>query len=77
MSGKLKVGSVLKGINVFAGKPDPVVKPDALYPAWLFKLLEQTPRTLESMSAPEQKLSVQYLRIQNRERIKAVALSKK
>ncbi|KAJ3064904.1 hypothetical protein HDU98_011684 [Podochytrium sp. JEL0797] len=68
------MSKVLKNINILAGKADPVLRPDAEYPAWLFALLEQKPKTVW---APEEQLSVQYLRIQNRQRIKAVALSKK
>ncbi|KAJ3284852.1 hypothetical protein HDU79_007818 [Rhizoclosmatium sp. JEL0117] len=68
------MSKVLKNINIFVGKTDPVVKPDAAYPAWLFALLDSKPKT---EWAPEEQLSVKYLRIQNRQRIKAVALSKK
>ncbi|KAJ3003538.1 UNVERIFIED_CONTAM: hypothetical protein HDU68_005659, partial [Siphonaria sp. JEL0065] len=62
------MSKVLKNINILAGKADPVIKPDAAYPAWLFMLLDQKPKTEWS---PEEQLNVKYLRIQNRQRIKA------
>ncbi|KAJ3233432.1 hypothetical protein HDU81_002291 [Chytriomyces hyalinus] len=76
MSLNTKAGAVMKGLNIFAGKADPIIKHDAAYPSWLFDLLKDKPMSSQDL-APEQLLSVKYLRIQNRERIKTVALSKK
>ncbi|KAI9332843.1 mitochondrial ribosomal protein L37-domain-containing protein [Obelidium mucronatum] len=70
------MSKVLKNINILAGKADPIIKPDAEYPAWLFSLLEQSQKPKTEWT-PEEQLSVKYLRIQNRQRIKAVALAKK
>jgi large subunit ribosomal protein L54 len=49
-------GTVLKGINVFQGKKDPVAMDDSEYPEWLFKLLEKP------VEQPEDKMSISHLR---------------
>ncbi|KAJ3413730.1 hypothetical protein HDV05_007633 [Chytridiales sp. JEL 0842] len=69
----VKPGTVLKGINIFAGKPEIVAKPDAEYPDWLMKFLEPAQKDFTL----EQKLSAKYIRLENRAKIKAVALAKK
>ncbi|KAJ3209932.1 hypothetical protein HDU83_001514 [Entophlyctis luteolus] len=73
------MSKVLKNINIFAGKADPVLKADSAYPTWLFSLLEKSaagPKPAEKYELHE-RLSVQYLRLQNRLRIKQVARSLK
>jgi large subunit ribosomal protein L54 len=49
-------GTVLKGINVFQGKKDPVAMEDNEYPEWLFKLLEKP------AEQPEDIMSIKHLR---------------
>lgn len=36
-----KPGYVLKGLNVFVGESDPVIKEAAEYPDWMLKVLEE------------------------------------
>ncbi|TPX34331.1 hypothetical protein SmJEL517_g02944 [Synchytrium microbalum] len=54
----IKEGTVLKGINVYAGKSDPVAMKDADYPDWLWTLTAPKPKEL----ATEDKLNFSYLR---------------
>jgi large subunit ribosomal protein L54 len=56
-------GTILKGINVFQGKKDPVALDDAEYPDWLWKLLDK-PEEQE-----HDKMSIKYLRKQSKEKI--------
>ncbi len=49
-------GTVLKGINVFQGKKDPVALDDHEYPEWLFKLLDKPEEQ------PHDQMSIKYLR---------------
>lgn len=44
-------GTVLKGIQFHAGKPDPVALPDEEYPSWLWKLLDEPASAVSSASA--------------------------
>ncbi|KAL3899388.1 MAG: hypothetical protein SGCHY_002080 [Lobulomycetales sp.] len=66
-------GSVLSGLGVYAGKPDPVALPDADYPVWLWSLLEPRKKSW----APEERLSRDYMRSLNADKIQANALRKR
>jgi large subunit ribosomal protein L54 len=52
----------MKGLNIYAGKSDPVAKPDDQYPEWLWTLLDREPAN---------EITIQYIRQLNKERIKA------
>jgi large subunit ribosomal protein L54 len=68
----IKEGTVLRGINIFAGKPDIVAKPDSEYPDFLMKLLDPPQKEWPV----EARLSAKYIRYENREKIKAVSMAK-
>ncbi len=58
----------MKGLNVFAGKQDPVALKDEEYPDWLWGLLDKP--------AEENKFSREYLRKASKRKIKENALKK-
>jgi hypothetical protein len=66
-----KQGTVLKGVNVFAGKSDPIAKPDSDYPDWLWTILD---RKDEHGWPLEKQLDARFIRLGNRKRIKDVAV---
>ncbi|KAI9333352.1 mitochondrial ribosomal protein L37-domain-containing protein [Zopfochytrium polystomum] len=68
-----KAGTVLKGINVFAGKSDPVALADSEYPAWLWRCLDPDPRA--ELGWPlETRLDAKYIRLQSRKKIRENAI---
>ena len=44
-------GYVLKGLNVFVGEQDPVIKADSEYPKWMWEVLQE-PKASELANAP-------------------------
>lgn len=42
MQSSLPAGTVLKGLNFFKDKQDPVAMADEEYPAWLWKVLDKS-----------------------------------
>ena len=64
----LQSGTTMKGLNVFAGKQDPVALKDEEYPEWLWGLLDKP--------AEEEKLSREYLRKASKKKIKENAMRK-
>jgi len=41
----LQAGKVMQGLSVLKDKPDPVALPDDQYPAWLWTILDEAPKT--------------------------------
>ncbi|KAI8819046.1 mitochondrial ribosomal protein L37-domain-containing protein [Fimicolochytrium jonesii] len=66
-------GTVMKGLNIFAGKADPVALPDNEYPAWVWRLLDPPKKEWTE----EEKLSMDYLRVVTKMKIKANSLAKR
>ncbi|KAJ3330720.1 hypothetical protein HDU76_005031 [Blyttiomyces sp. JEL0837] len=66
-----KEGTVLKGINIYAGKSDPVAKPDSEYPEWLFRILDNHNTDKNMVWPVEMQLQAKYVRLVNREKIRA------
>ncbi len=64
-------GTVLKGINVFQGKKDPVAKDDQEYPQWLFSLLDKP-----QVQQPHDELSIQHLRKISKQKIVRNSMNK-
>ncbi len=64
----LQSGTAMKGLNVFAGKQDPVALKDEEYPDWLWTLLDKPEE--------ENKLSREYLRKASKQKIKENARTK-
>ncbi|KAI8865810.1 hypothetical protein GQ42DRAFT_106679, partial [Ramicandelaber brevisporus] len=61
-----KEGAVMKGLNIFKDKPDPVAKADGEYPEWLWTLLDPA----QAVSDPDAKARLRIRRA-NCEKIKA------
>jgi large subunit ribosomal protein L54 len=78
-----KEGTVLKGINIFSGKSDPIAKPDSEYPSWLWSLLDKAKEggSLQEMQnrnwTLQEQMSARYLRLTNRLKIRENALKSK
>lgn len=63
----------MAGLNVYAGKSDPVVMADDAYPEWIWTLLEPKKKTFTE----GEMLSREYMRKLSGEKIKANAMRKK
>ncbi|KAJ3211600.1 hypothetical protein HDU67_004406 [Dinochytrium kinnereticum] len=74
---KCKEGTVMKGLNIFAGKPDVVAKADEAYPAWLWGLLDKSEKKNAADPPLEEQLRPEYIRLLNRRKIAAAALARK
>ncbi len=61
-------GTVLKGLNVLQGASDPIALADQDYPPWLWKLLD----TKKVEWKPEEQISREHFKAENRKRILAV-----
>ncbi|KAJ3191733.1 hypothetical protein HK101_007446 [Irineochytrium annulatum] len=69
-------GTVLKNINIYAGKPDIVAKADDQYPAWLWELLEKSNAPKREWQ-PHEYLQPKYLRTLNLQKIRSNRLAKR
>jgi large subunit ribosomal protein L54 len=63
-------GTVLKGINVFQGKKDPVAMEDSEYPEWLWTLLDKPEEQ------PHDQMSIKHLRKLSKEKIVRNSMNK-
>lgn len=66
-------GTTFKGLNVLKDGKDPVAMEDEKYPNWVWKLLEPT----KEEWSEEDKLSIDYLRKQSKEKIMKFVLNKR
>ncbi len=66
-------GTTFKGLNVLKDGKDPVAMEDEKYPEWVWRLLE--PRKEEW--SEQDKLSIDYLRMQSKEKIMKFVLNKR
>jgi large subunit ribosomal protein L54 len=66
-------GTTFKGINVLKDGKDPVAMEDEKYPEWVWNLLEPK----KEKWSEEDKLSIDYLRMQSKEKIMKFVLNKR
>jgi large subunit ribosomal protein L54 len=62
-------GTILKGLNVYQGKSDPIAMDDSEYPSWLWTILEK--------EQDENVFSIQHLRKLSKEKIIRNSMNKK
>ncbi len=72
-SSSCAAGTVMKGLNVFVGKQDPVALPDSEYPEWLWSKLNPPKRHF----SPDEQISRAYIRLQGKQVIKKNAMMRK
>ncbi|KAI8839271.1 hypothetical protein BC829DRAFT_403836 [Chytridium lagenaria] len=71
IASRCKEGTIMKGLNVFAGKGEVVAKSDAWYPEWLWGLLEKRGEKVEEGLRPE------YVRLLNRRKMEKVVMERR
>ena len=60
-------GQVLKGINIYTNKKDPIALPDNEYPSWLWEISTGAKKDSASLfKTKESKLSASYIRYQGK-----------